>query len=422
MEKIIIKNFLIFDDVEMPIRRLNILIGEQASGKSLLAKLVYFFKNIDDVFFKSIFEGMNYKSFLTELEKKFLDYFPMKYWNLNQDFSIEYIAQGKYKVVLEYKSTAKETLFNFCDSFEQLYVDCLQFYISNKETSWESNSKRSFNDIAQMVSKQEIEERIKAEGISDFLETSLFIPAGRSFYSLLENNSFLLLGNNNINIDPTMKDFGAFLQTTKDFINRVKSSSEGEYYLEAQVEHYFKKILKGHYQKINGEDWIIGDNSRVSLSHASSGQQESFPMMLILTSLIGESIKLATNNLIIEEPEAHLFPQAQNSVVSAILYIMSQTDTNFFITTHSPYILTALNNSIFAQELIKKGKLTQEQFIKMSDGAYPIDFDDISAYSLNNGRLINIKDSEYKMLGGEILDQVSNDFGDIFNQLLELDN
>ncbi len=32
MEKIIIKNFLIFDDVEMEIKRLNILIGEQASG------------------------------------------------------------------------------------------------------------------------------------------------------------------------------------------------------------------------------------------------------------------------------------------------------------------------------------------------------------------------------------------------------
>lgn len=422
MEKIIIKNFLIFDELEMPIRRLNVLIGEQASGKSLLAKLVYFFKNIDDVFFKSVFEGMTYHSFLEELERKFLDYFPMKYWNLNQDFSIEFMTQGKYKIVLEYKSTAKKTLFNFYDGFELLYVDCLKVYISNKETSWESNLKRSFNDIAQIVSKQEIEERIQAEGISNFLETSLFIPAGRSFYSLLENNSFLLLGNNHINIDPTMKDFGTFLQTTKDFINRFKSSSEGEYYLEAQVEYYFKKILKGRYQKITGEDWIIGDNSRVSLSHASSGQQESFPMMLILTSLIGESIKFSTNNLIIEEPEAHLFPQAQNSVVSAILYIMNQTKTNFFITTHSPYILTALNNSIFAQELIKKDKLTLEQYVEMSDGAYPLDFDDISASSLQDGRLIDIKDSEYKLIGGEILDQVSNDFGKVFNELLELDN
>ena len=45
MEKIIVKNFLILENIEMPINKFNLVIGEQASGKSLLSKLVYYFKN-----------------------------------------------------------------------------------------------------------------------------------------------------------------------------------------------------------------------------------------------------------------------------------------------------------------------------------------------------------------------------------------
>ena len=49
MEKIIVKNFLILENIEMPINKFNLVIGEQASGKSLLSKLVYYFKNnLDD--------------------------------------------------------------------------------------------------------------------------------------------------------------------------------------------------------------------------------------------------------------------------------------------------------------------------------------------------------------------------------------
>jgi predicted ATPase len=42
MEKIIIKNFGPIEDAEIEIRKVLVLIGEQASGKSTIAKLVFF--------------------------------------------------------------------------------------------------------------------------------------------------------------------------------------------------------------------------------------------------------------------------------------------------------------------------------------------------------------------------------------------
>ena len=47
----------------------------------------------------------------------------------------------------------------------------------------------------------------------------------------------------------------------------------------------------------------------------------------------------------IEEPEAHLFPEAQCEVMNLISLLSHNFDSQFFITTHSPYLLTILNNS-----------------------------------------------------------------------------
>ena len=42
MQKIVIKNFGPIEDAEIDIKKILVLIGEQASGKSTIAKLIYF--------------------------------------------------------------------------------------------------------------------------------------------------------------------------------------------------------------------------------------------------------------------------------------------------------------------------------------------------------------------------------------------
>ena len=45
MEKIEIKDFVGIKDITIEIKQINILIGPQASGKSIIAKLIFYFKN-----------------------------------------------------------------------------------------------------------------------------------------------------------------------------------------------------------------------------------------------------------------------------------------------------------------------------------------------------------------------------------------
>ncbi len=77
----------------------------------------------------------------------------------------------------------------------------------------------------------------------------------------------------------------------------------------------------------------------VKLMYGSSGQQEVLWILMLAFIIILEKKK---SFVIIEEPEAHLFPIAQKNVVSLISLMVNSTDSRAIITTHSPYILTSL--------------------------------------------------------------------------------
>ncbi|MDE6076401.1 MAG: ATP-binding protein, partial [Muribaculaceae bacterium] len=78
-------------------------------------------------------------------------------------------------------------------------------------------------------------------------------------------------------------------------------------------------------------------------------------------------VPIATN-LVIEEPEQNLFPKTQ---VSLIYYIFSKLQhqtrgDSIVVTTHSPYILYALNNCMLAALAIKRDKENEELISEFS--------------------------------------------------------
>ncbi|MBF0473444.1 MAG: AAA family ATPase, partial [Nitrospirae bacterium] len=122
------------------------------------------------------------------------------------------------------------------------------------------------------------------------------------------------------------------------------------------------QLLNGNYEIIKDEDYIsLNDGRYISVATASSGQQEILPLMMVLAWFIIIRRKLGYT-LYIEEPEAHLFPTSQKHIVeliSSVFNISNKPPLQFFITTHSPYILTSFNNLI--QAGILQSKLPPEK-------------------------------------------------------------
>ncbi len=207
--------------------------------------------------------------------------------------------------------------------------------------------------------------------------------------------------------------------------------------------------MKYHYDAKNGDVLTLADgHSKIKPYYASSGVQSALPIQVLATYLAGEvgtsakispvdylkqldltdskiDIKVMTSvlkniqnrssyksfHMFIEELEQNLFPKAQFELVKMLVGLlkkMEQKSTGYtstvFLTTHSPYVLTALNVMMLASAAYemspdKVNDLGLEDYV-LPMGAY-------SAYCIKDGRFENIVDEEFGFIKGDFLDSVS---------------
>lgn len=89
------------------------------------------------------------------------------------------------------------------------------------------------------------------------------------------------------------------------------------------------------------------------------------------------------------------------------------------VTTHSPYMLTSLNNSMYAFVV---GQRESQDTSKIIDKKYWINPEDVSAYMLlTNGECEDIFDREEGLIKAEKIDSVSGFLNEQFDALLNIE-
>jgi hypothetical protein len=270
-------------------------------------------------------------------------------------------------------------------------------------------------------------EEVKVEEFFEEVVNSImqvkFITAGRSSFSNLQKNIFSLL-RQDIQIDYFSKEFGAEYERIK---NDYRNSQE----ILPKVSQLISQIISGKYIYEGNEDWIESATTKqkIRLVDASSGQQEALPMLLTLASF---SAKKETHSFFIEEPEAHLFPTSQKHIIDLIGLLFNQAEkrNSFFITTHSPYILTALDNLIQAGNTLTainqiESEQIREEMLQKLYAICPanqiLHIEDVRAYTIEEGKIRSIINEENQLIDQNIVDEVSQDIGKIFDGLLDLE-
>ena len=124
--------------------------------------------------------------------------------------------------------------------------------------------------------------------------------------------------------------------------------------------------------------------------------------------------------LVIEEPEAHLFPKAQKEMIELISLMINATGSKVLLTTHSPYILTAANLVMYSSH-VEKDKKTENDVVPYE---YRISADHVSAYMLRKEEkfeTIDLMDRENSMIDASKIDTVSEDMNMATDRLIELE-
>src|SRR5947207_2222982 len=88
-ERLIIRNFAGIKEIDIYLGDINVLIGPQATGKSICAKSLYYFKSFLSDFVTAIETEQTKRQFDNTFLQKFENYFPSQ--NLEgKDFTLRY--------------------------------------------------------------------------------------------------------------------------------------------------------------------------------------------------------------------------------------------------------------------------------------------------------------------------------------------
>ena len=387
-------------EVDIDLKKFNVFIGAQSSGKSTLAKIISFCTWLDKHTDRTTKKYVN--GAIDSLKK----YHRLTDEYFNEDSVIFY--QGD-NIAYAYNWPKGETITFTEEGYEpELYTNDTEFFFGKKDR----------------VTNPKV----------------IYIPAERSFVPAV----------------PTLREYQEDNDNLQDFVNtwfRVKRKYPQEKALEI-----LNLGVRYYYQEDSYRDWVMIEGGRkIPLESSSSGLQSIIPL-LVLVRWMSEGIyaeekpfspaeneeieKIVLSGIadlnkqdasivdkldrfigflsgriythtqfIIEEPEQNLFPETQCELMYHILSAVNHGKNHRLVmTTHSPYILYALNNSIEGFSVSDKLPESIKSTIKSSSSF--INPDDVNIWQIRDGRLETIKegDSIGQHYFNEIMDSVLDDY------------
>lgn len=424
MQRIEINKFGPIDKCSLNIEEFMVFTGQQASGKSTIAKSIFFFKNIKNLLSslakKRIFTVDEIKAplknrLIKEIRLNFLQVFGST-WAMPSDMSLFYSYSDDLFIKISLKEDNKSPNYIWIE-----FSDGLINKIKNLEKINEEKT----------ISMEELKLQINSIFNDDF--DTIYIPAGRSMITLLSSQLNYIYSSmedsQKKSIDYCTQSYLEnilklkinFNDTLDNMITDIKRMTnikidENKLRFAAKL---IRRILKGDYINIAGEERLQLNNSKnyVKINFASSGQQE---VLWILNTLFYYLLNNKKAYFIIEEPESNLFPNAQKSVIE-FLSMVKNSGNNILITTHSPYVLGTLNTLLYAGDLYFRYNDKEESINKIVDKEFWLDFNNFSSYFLKNGKNEDCKDIEIKCIKNEVIDEISNVINKNYDDLLKLE-
>lgn len=424
MERMRVKNFLVLKDIDIEINKINILIGPQAEGKSIIAKLVYLFKYFMMEYRDSIFANTTQANFNKKIIGIFTDIFTPYTWQ-STEFEIRYFYNDlEISLIANKKLNRKKSslTLSYSNEIETVFRHLKKEYAKAIKVSAIDKSPpdidRYQTDIGKRVGKL-----FHKDGNSE-MEFTTFIPAGRSFFSNIESRVWTFFAKD-YSLDYFIRAFGMTYEGLKSSYSKFPKTKDSRFH---QAKSLLKDIFKGDYYFSTKWEIVVASNTILSPAKCSSGQQELLPMAVVLTVYGMVEEKNYFHFFLIEEPEAHLFPTSQKRIVDffSLLYNLNKTRIGFFITTHSPYILTSFNNLIQAKasidsvESLPDSDVLRNKIYSVVQENTMISFKDVSAYFLSSGVLTDLKDSDTQLLNANMMDDISDELNNTLGKLLDI--
>lgn len=409
MSRIIIRNVGPIESLDIELNKVNVFIGPQGSGKSTVAKIVSFcswLEKVNDSTSRAVADGLVRRlSVFHHMDGYFSSESEILYEGENVAFAYNWNSEP-----IPFSKT-------YSGGSESLNEGELLFYSAEKTV----NPKVAY------------------------------IPAERNFVSAV----------------PSLRNYSDRNDNLQSFVNDWFDAKR-HYTLESPAP-VMGLGLDYFYNKGLDMDCLLIErgNRQVPLDSASSGFQSVVPLVVLLKWLSSgiyeenkpfspaenEKVRNILNHIsessdgkdselierlrgfiqgrvyshtqfIVEEPEQNLFPKTQMELLYSLLSEINHgRNHRLVLTTHSPYILYALNNCILAHNV--KSEIDNELSSKISCMPYALDPNCVSVWSIDSGYLRGCNDErnstiqdEHGLIRKNYFNDVMKDIMSDFNAML----
>lgn len=400
-----IDNFGPIKEGKIKTKKVTVLIGNQGSGKSTVAKLLATFAWME----KDAYRRDNFTCNATKFHDSFtnfLEYHCIENYLKNEPVSssLSYagvVAHIDYELIPEDPMDyCPFTLFPYKYALPKItYFPAERSFISSIKNIKDGQSfslwSRSLQEFKEIF--QEAKERLKK---------SLKLPINNLDieYNRFYDTLYLKGKNYNIPLSDAASGFQSFVPM---FL----------------VADYLSKMLQSEYEMNEGEREKFKKESADILNNPVFTDEQKRMLLSNLASKM--NVKRTIN--IIEEPEQNLYPSSQRNVLNSLLEFNNEVKGNeLILTTHSPYILSYLMLAIQAAEIKEKAKGNPEILSKLYEivpekAITPMK--DVVVYELNDNGTISELPQSYGLPSDDNF--LNNELGkanSLFSELMEIEN
>lgn len=397
MKHLIIKNLGPINAIEMEMKRVNLIIGPQSSGKSSVLKVACYCTWVE----KRISVEQNPDKFA---EPGYFERYLVSFHKLEG-----FVRQDTY---IEYES------------------DIMKFSFSKESEAFRFEWKNRWDYRKSKISYIPAERNIVA-AIPNWFEVNMANNNIRNFmadWELARKNftdsdrlDILNLGVSYFYDTKSKEDKMQVAQGK--FLNFTNTSSGLQSLVPLYV--FLKYFTERFFLKEEEEGNVIGEEIKKHLAEVISSEvfsgSKSKEDADKFSALFSNFTKVNNCNIFLEEPEENLFPLTQRDLVNALVEMINgERKHNLFITTHNPYVMASFNNLIQAGDVLDEDRTKQEKLARIMPLSLVLNYEDVGAYAIKDGNLHTMMDDEMKLISPTELDAVSDEISIQFGKLLEL--
>lgn len=369
---------------KLEIRPLTVFVGQQGTGKSLVAQVLYAFEELP---------------FLTQyvLSRE------------AQEAPTE--ARRVFSHVLDNLRSSDRRFAAFAS--EHLEVQW------TRSSPWEgtSASRQDFRFRAYHANRLVTLRQPYSALINTFKSPTtrprrhaVFLPTERMVVSQLRS----ALAQNVLSLPITYELFSDWLELAASALSNKRAIAPRAVERAEQVRALGARALRGRVQR-HGTQWkwvFKGKRAqkKFDLDLASSGQRANWSIVYLAEALFfmrGKGDFARTITLFVEEPELHLHPAAQRDM-AYVLAVLINGGFRAVVTTHSLTFIYALNNAMLAYQRFGRA-VAKDRLIPPRD--VRLNAESVSVYAFSDGAVVSLLDRDSGFIDERELGEVGAELG-----------